>query len=465
MKNRKKLLLALGIPAGVLVCSYLGFSVYFMNHFYRGTKINGIDFSGKTADKVENHFAEQIGNYSLTVNPKEGPKEKIAGSDISIKYKKSLSVKKALREQNAFLWPSMFWKKQDIRKALGFDYDKEQLDTRIQELKSFQNERKSDPVNAKPEFDGGKFVVKPEALGTKVDQETMRKEIISAVQRQEPVLDLDQTKCYLKPKYTSESKEVIAACEALNHYSRASVTYDMSPKQEVVDKKLIATWLTWDENMNVTFHEDKVGEYMNEFVAKYDTLYGTRQLVTPAGKPAEVSGGTYGWSIDGASEAEALLASIKNGEVVTKEPAYFQRAATHEAQDWGKTFIEVDLSTQYMWYIVDGNVAFETAVVTGKPYEHSTPQGVFDILWTTMNTVLVGNIMPDTGEPEYETPVDYWMPVTHSGVGFHDAPWQPAFGGDLYWTNGSHGCINMPWDGAAALYSMVSAGTPVVMHY
>ena len=73
--------------------------------------------------------------------------------------------------------------------------------------------------------------------------------------------------------------------------------------------------------------------------------------------------------------------------------------------------------------------------------------------------------MPDTGEPEYETPVDYWMPVTHSGVGFHDAPWQPAFGGDLYWTNGSHGCINMPWDGAAALYSMVAAGTPVVMHY
>ena len=51
-----------------------------------------------------------------------------------------------------------------------------------------------------------------------------------------------------------------------------------------------------------------------------------------------------------------------------KRQAYEQRAATHEPQDWGKTFIEVDLSEQYMWYIVDGNVAFETAVVTGKPY-------------------------------------------------------------------------------------------------
>ncbi len=465
VENRKKLLLALGIPAGILICSYLGISVYFINHFYYGTKINGVNFSMKTTGEVESHFAEQIGNYSLTVEPKEGLEEKIVGSDISIKYKKSRGVKKALKGQNAFLWPSMFWKKQIIREDLGFDYNKRQLDTRIQELKSFQNEGKSDPVNAKPEFDGDKFVVKAEVLGTKVDQKAMREEITDAVQRLEPVLDLDKTECYLKPKYTSESKEVIGACEVLNNYSRASITYDMSPEQEVVDKKLISTWLTWDGNMNVTFHEEKVGEYMNGFVAKYETLYRTRPLVTPSGKAAEVSGGTYGWSVDGATETQALLASIKNGEVITKEPAYFQRAATHEAQDWGKTFIEVDLSDQYMWYIVEGNVALETAVVTGRPYDHSTPPGVYDVLWTTTNTVLVGNIVPETGEPEYETHVDYWMPVTHSGIGFHDAPWQPAFGGDMYWTNGSHGCINMPWDSAAALYSMVSSGTPVVMHY
>ena len=118
-----------------------------------------------------------------------------------------------------------------------------------------------------------------------------------------------------------------------------------------------------------------------------------------------------------------------------------------------------------MWYIVDGNVAFETAVVTGKPYEHSTPSGVYDILYMQPNATLVGNIVPETGEPEYRTPVSYWMQVTWGGVGFHDATWQPAFGGDLYWSIGSHGCINMPLDGAAALYSMISPGTPVVMHY
>ncbi|MGC4019805.1 MAG: peptidoglycan binding domain-containing protein [Muricomes sp.] len=466
MNSRKKLVLALGVTAGALAGVYCGVSIYFINHFYQGTKVAGVDFSMKTVDEAETYFAKQIDNYSLTVSPKEGAKENITGADISMKYREGKGLEKALEKQNAFFWPSMFWKKMDINIKTKFDYDQTKLEEQIQKLKCFQNnEDKTDPVSAKPEFNGDKFVVKQEVLGTKVDQEVMKSKLISAVERLEDKFDLAEEDCYLKPRYTSESKEVAAARDTLNDYCSASIVYDMPPVQEVVDKKLISTWLSWDDNMNVTFHEDSVREFMNQFAAKYETLYSTRPLTTPTGKATEVSGGTYGWAIDEAAEAEVLIASIKNREVVTKEPPYIQRAAVHEAQDWGKTFIEVDLTEQHMWYIADGNVAFETDVVTGRPYEHSTPAGVYSILWMTMNTVLVGNIDPETGEPEYRTPVNYWMPVTYSGVGFHDAIWQPYFGGDLYWSNGSHGCINMPLDGAATLYSMIVPGTPVVMHY
>lgn len=465
MSGKKKALLAVGIAAGIIICIYGGISIYFMSHFFHNTRINGVDFSMKTADEAERYFAGQIDGYALKVTPKEGDSEEISGASIFMKYKKSKELEKALKKQGAFLWPSMFWKDHTVKLDLGFDYDHKQLEEKIQELKCFQNEEKIDPESAKPEFNGDKFVVKPEVLGTKVDQDPLKEKLIQAVQGLETEFSLEKEKCYLKPKYTADSKEVAAACDTLNKYCGASITYDMAPQKEVVDKQLISTWLSWDENMNVTFHEDKVREYMNGFAAKYETLYGTRPLTTPWGKATEVSGGTYGWAIDEASEAEALIAGIKAGEQTTKEPVYEQRGATHEAQDWGKTFIEVDLSAQYMWYIVDGNVAFETAVVTGKPYEHSTPAGVYDILWMTKGTTLVGNIVPETGEPEYRTWVDYWMQVTYGGVGFHDATWQPAFGGDLYWSIGSHGCINMPLDGAATLFSMISSGTPVVMHY
>ena len=108
----------------------------------------------------------------------------------------------------------------------------------------------------------------------------------------------------------------------------------------------------------------------------------------------------------------------------------------------------------------------ETDVVTGVPIpEKETTLGVYDILEKSLNKTLVGEDDPVTGKPIYETPVSYWMRVTWSGIGFHDAIWQPAFGGTLYRDGlGSHGCINMPLDKAAALYNVISVGTPVIVH-
>ena len=160
------------------------------------------------------------------------------------------------------------------------------------------------------------------------------------------------------------------------------------------------------------------------------------------------------------------LSQYKKRRSDRKDAAYVQEAASHSEQDWGTTYAEVDLTDQHMWYIVDGSVAFEADVVTGLPTpERETPSGVYSILELKRDKTLVGETDPATGKPIYETPVSYWMRVTWTGVGFHDATWQPYFGGSLYQTNGSHGCINMSYDDAATLYSMLSIGTPVVMHY
>ena len=78
--------------------------------------------------------------------------------------------------------------------------------------------------------------------------------------------------------------------------------------------------------------------------------------------------------------------------------------------------------------------------------------------------MLRGEKKPD-GTYEYETPVAYWIRVTWTGVGFHDATWQSSFGGNRYTYAGSHGCINMPYSAVQQLYSLVSVGTPIVIHY
>ena len=120
MSGKKKVLLAGGITAGILICIYCGISIYFMSHFFHNTMINGVDFSMKTADEAERYFAGQIDGYALKVTPKEGGSEEISGSSISMKYKKSKELDKALKEQGACLWPSILWKDQKVNLYMGF---------------------------------------------------------------------------------------------------------------------------------------------------------------------------------------------------------------------------------------------------------------------------------------------------------------------------------------------------------
>ena len=80
---------------------------------------------------------------------------------------------------------------------------------------------------------------------------------------------------------------------------------------------------------------------------------------------------------------------------------------------------------------------------------------MFRILYMQRGATLTG--------ADYSSYVNYWMPITWSGVGLHDASWRSSFGGRIYTYNGSHGCINMPEWAAYNLYWTYYAGTPVVI--
>ncbi len=460
-------LIAACVIIGVLAAGYIGVSVYFMNHFYMNTEINGHDFSMKTTADVKEYMEQQVQGYTLRILEKNNQSDTISGEEISLTYKENKDIENVLKKQNAFLWPQAFFIQNSSEATVDVSYDRDALEERIGELQAVKAEQ-TPPVSAYPKFNGTEYDVEPEVTGTKVDMDILREKIYQYISEFQPELDMEAEKCYALPKYTSDSGDVRAACNEMNQYLKASITYSMD-EPVVVDRTLISNWVSVDENMKVTFDEGAVREWLREFGKQYDTVGKTRTITSPWGKTVEVSGGTYGWSVDEDAEYPALLNSIKNGEVVTREPIYCegQTAASRGPQDWGSTYAEVDLSGQHMWYIVDGAVALETDVVTGVPTpDKETPSGVYSILEKELNSTLVGEIVPSTGQPEYRTVVAFWMRVTWSGIGFHDATWQPAFGGTLYANGaGSHGCINMPYDQASALYNMMPVGTPVVIHY
>ncbi len=459
----KKPWIIAGSIIGALVVIYLGIAAFFMSHFLVNTSINGKDFSGKTVADVEAYLKEQVADYELTILEQNNVSDVITGSEISLAYKENSRVQDALENQRQLLWLISLFSESDTDITIEVEYDEAALEGKIQNLQAVTAEQ-VDPVAAHPEYDGNSFVVAEEQYGTTVDMETLTAKIKEHITEFDTTLDMMDEECYVMPAYTSDSPEVQAACDEMNEYLKASITYPMD-EDVVVDKDLISKWVTYDDDMKVAFNEDAVREWMREFGKKYDTLGTTRTITTPTGKTAEVSGGTYGWSVDEETETKNLINSIKNGEVAERAPAYKQTAASHGAQDWGSTYIEVDIAAQHMWYIVDGAVGMESDVVTGLPADgRDTPTGVYSILYTERDSTLKGETDPETGKPSYETPVAFWMPFTWQGHGFHDATWQSSFGGSRYQTNGSHGCVNMPYDKAEQLFNMISAGTPVIVH-
>ena len=462
-KKGKKGWIIAGSITGAVLLMYLGAAAFFYSHFLINTTINGKDFSGKTVEDVKEYLIGQVAGYQLTLVEQNNVTDVITGADISLVYKENSDIEDALRGQNQLLWIVSLFSRSSTDITIEVEYDEAALEKKIQTVQAVTAEQK-EPVSARPEYDGNVFVVAPEEYGTAVDMEIFTAKIKEYITEFRPQLDMMDEGCYILPKYTSESPEVQEACDTMNQYLSASITYPMT-EDVVVDKELISSWLSYDEEMKVTFDETAVREWMRGFGSTYDTVGTTRSITSPTGETTEVSGGTYGWSVDEDTETQKLIDSIKNGEVAEREPVYNQTAASHSEQDWGTTYIEVDISEQHMWYIVDGAVALESDVVTGLPKDdRDTPTGVYSILYKEKDSTLKGETDPDTGKPSYETPVDFWMPFTWQGHGFHDATWQPSFGGSRYQTNGSHGCVNMPHDKASQLFDMIEDGTPVIVH-
>mgnify|MGYP007082474249 CR=1 FL=1 len=86
----------------MLVLLYLGISVFFMSHFYINTTINGKDFSGRSASSVEAYIKEQVKDYKLTIKEQDSKSDVIKGSDISLQYKESDEIEKALKKAEWF---------------------------------------------------------------------------------------------------------------------------------------------------------------------------------------------------------------------------------------------------------------------------------------------------------------------------------------------------------------------------
>ena len=473
-KKKHKALRVIGmIAAMVLVaagCAYAGVSYYYTNHFFEGTTINGINSSNKTAYEVEQEIASKMADYSIEIKARDQEAQTITGSDIDYRYISSGEILNLLKEQKPYEWVKGFFEKTTYTAKEETAFDKTKLENEVKSLNCAQKENQVAPENAYVSFNNSEFTIVPETAGSELKVKEAYQMISEAISSDDAEVDLGSNPdAYVTADITSDSADLQATVDAYNNFAKASITYTFGDETVTLDGNTIKDWLQFDEKGQLiqddASFKQHIVDYVAQLAAAHDTVGTERQFQTTSGRTVSVYGSAYGWKIDQDGEVAQLTQEIQSGTQTTREPVYSMRANSYGVNDLGNTYIEVDLTEQYMWYYQDGNVIFESDIVSGlaSDPERKTPPGIFTMYYKKSPDVLRGTKKAD-GTYSYEQPVTYWMPF-NGGIGFHDADWQPYFGGDRYLTGGSHGCINMPPDKAGELYNIIQYNVPIICFY
>lgn len=455
MGTGKKIVIGMIVFFVLAAAGIYGVGVYFFSsHFLPASTINGLDVSYQTAKHVEENMADEIAAYTLVLNEIDGEQEKIVAEQFAIEYEEGEDIKNLLAGQKAWTWIlSLSNQKAYVAEAMT-TYDKKKLEETVNNLECLKDMQA--PADAYIEKTESGYEIVPEVEGNTLDPEKVLAQVKKAVENGRTEVDLVKKECYIMPQVYRDDETLIKQNEQLNRMATTKITYDFEDRNEVVDSELLRQWLIEDEEGNYQLDEAQLKEYVHQLAMKYDTYGSERDFRTVEGKEIKVKGGDYGWVIYEEKEVEALKANIEAGEEVIREPEYLYRGYNRQENDIGDTYVEVDLTQQRMCFYLNGTLIVDTPVVTGTPEaKRATPTGVYALDNKKSPAVLKGE--------DYASPVTFWMPF-NKDVGIHDASWRSEFGGEIYKTNGSHGCVNTPYDMAEKIYNNIEIGVPIIVY-
>lgn len=459
---KKAAMIAAAVSCGLVAsaaAAYTYLSLQYRDTFFPNTVINGLDASGKTVDQVKQMIDDGMETYTLILEERGGKEEQIRGEEIGIHPEYDGSLERLLEAQEPLRWGLHLMEGSEHTIETMIACDQERLDKVVNELECMDESKTELPKDAylSPYQDGVGFKIIPEEGGTRVVPEKVRQSVSDAILNLKDRISLDEEGAYARARITAENPELVAQAEKWNEWVNVTVTYHFGDQTEVLNGDTIHNWMTEDEEGGLVLDEDKVTEYVDQLAKTYDTAYQPKSLKTAYGDTVTITGGNYGWRINRKAESAALSEIIRSGKSQEREPVYSQTAASRGENDYGNTYVEINLSAQHLYYYVDGQLLIESDFVSGNEARGmGTPAGAFPLTYKQRNATLRG--------PGYATPVSYWMPF-NGGIGMHDASWRGSFGGRIYKTNGSHGCINLPASVARTIYENISSGIPVLCYH
>lgn len=444
----------------IIVYCGAGYVVY-ADAFMPGTTINGEDVSNLSTLQCVDKFSKMANEYSIAIKKDGDAVESIKLSDIDASVSKELSkdIRDLAQSQHKLLWGLGYITKakdyelKNIIKINDSGYDKF-----IKDSVGYNLPTTIESADQSIIFENGKFNISDPIYGDEIDKELYAKKLKQAMMNMDSEFDIKDADCYTKPKEHKDKSKYEQACKKANEMiDYGSLKLKINGEDSGLENEIIEASLVIDKDFNVKLDKDTINDAVKKVSDKYNTMGGTRKFNTSHGTVVEVKGGDYGRSLNLDGVSDMVYSSLLNGASNEKSLPYKQNLFKSDADTIGNTYIEIDLTNQYVWVYSDGKLVAESPCVTGLAGgSRETPQGVYSLKNKVMDVPLVGT--------NYVTPVKYWMPF-NGGIGLHDAVWQSKFGGELYKTKGSHGCVNLPMDKAELIYKNAVVNMPVVAYY
>ena len=462
-KKTKKYICTSAIVGSVLLICALGTYVvnanYYDDHFLPGTVINTIDVGNMSHEDSSKLITEHVNTYSLKLKFRNGTRV--------LRYKdlkpvlQSDDLNKLIENQNRYSWIIREIGKNEDDIQVKYVVDEDVIRETVMNLPEVQNG--SAPENAKVLMDfAGDFYTVAEKEGTQLDTEKLIQVIKHAVENGESEVSLEKEHVYIEPKIRMNGKKIKRRVKKLERFKKSEIELKKSDgTTQTLDFETTKDWLMSDEGCRIKEEDlmEHAREYMKVFAAEDDN-YGCFKdfMTTNYGIHRFETEYVHGHRLNQTAMAKAIVKMLRTGGHHVLEPVYLNYVDSGVINS--DLYVEVDICNQHVYVYKNHELVLDCDCVSGTKGSHDTPTGIFEVEEMEDGRRLEG--YNSYGEKTYSVWVNYWISF-YPHYGLHDASWRDEFGGDIYYYDGSHGCVNLPKSAVAEIYDIVDYGTPVLV--
>ena len=444
-----------GTIIGALLFFYFCGVFIFYGRFLPCTTVNGQAIVMRKPSEVTLDLVSQTSRRRVELVEKNGNVTYVTFQKLGVKNASDLYFVDK-KPQASWFWMASLWNPSVYEVPEQLLYDKQQIQKCVSQLNMVTGGpyRKISDMRVIMTEDGYDVVSSED--GYYVNQERLVDVIYQAICQNQFRIDLEKAGCYQVADAVITDVPVKLKLKDEKAVESLQLTLEFAfGVQEKIPSDVLQLAVYQGTDNAVYVNPAVISSYVNILAQRYNTKNQVRNFQTTGGEllhlQPSVRDSYRGYELDKMALLTSILEQCSDGisDVIMVPWISVGRELQNEYSDIGNTYLEISIVDQHMWFYQDGQLKIDTDVVTGlqEKEDWRTPVGIFEVLQLHRDYTMYYE--------DGSAPCEYFIQITSNGVGIHDST-RTSYGGQIYRTGGSHGCINTPFDVEKVIFDTLS---------